>query len=73
MQHRARFASAAKYRDVREAGVLEGGNCLSVRVRNTKTRGPQRGADEVDTDAGCALRPRYADQTDQAQLRAASK
>ncbi|MGH8809704.1 MAG: hypothetical protein ACREX0_17665 [Noviherbaspirillum sp.] len=59
MLQTAKPVSAAKYRDVCEVGVLEGGNCLGVRLRSTNTYAalePQRGADGIDTDAGRFIR-----------------
>jgi hypothetical protein len=57
--------------------VLEGGNCLSVWQSAINTLMPQRGADAIDSDAGCALRPRGANRSgrdgpNRAQRQAAS-
>jgi hypothetical protein len=45
---------AAKYRDVRENGVFEGGNCLSVQQISATALMPQPGADGIDRNAECA-------------------
>jgi len=73
----AKPANAAKYRDVREVGVLEGGNCLSVRVRDMKSLRPQRGADGIEMDAESARHTHRANRTghgrpDRAQRQKAS-
>ena len=54
------IADAAKYRDVREGGVLEGGNCLSVRGRDMNYAEAATGADAIDTNAACELHPHRA-------------
>jgi hypothetical protein len=43
--------STAKYRDVREGGVLEEGNCLGVRKSGMRMLLLQRGEDEVEENA----------------------
>jgi hypothetical protein len=68
----AGFAAAAKYRDVREGGVLEEGIAVSVRMRDLNTRTLQRGANEIGADAVRMRGLRRANRTGRVQRQTAN-